>query len=160
MFERYTEKARRAIFFARYEASQFGSPYIESEHVLLGFLRESKALSARLLANSPATADTIRKQIEKHTTFGEKIPPSVDLPITEECHRILLHASEEAERLGHKYVGTEHLLIGMLLERECYAAHLLNESGVSLEVARAHIVGGTPGRSRYSSKLSRDSGGK
>src|ERR1700724_1323591 len=61
MFERYTEKARRTIFFARYEASQFGSLYIESEHVLLGLLRESKALSAKLLANSPATADSIRK---------------------------------------------------------------------------------------------------
>jgi hypothetical protein len=143
MFERYTEKARRTIFFARYEASQFGSPYIESEHVLLGLLRESKALSARLLANSPATVHTIRKQIEKHTTFREKIPTSVDLPINEECQRILLHASEEAERLGHKYVGTEHLLLGMLLEKECYAAHLLNESGVSLEVARANIAGGT-----------------
>jgi hypothetical protein len=143
MFERYTEKARRTIFFARYEASQFGSPYIESEHVLLGLLRESKALSARLLANPPATADTIRKLIEKHTTFGEKIPTSVDLPINEECQRILLHASEEAERLGHKYVGTEHLLLGVLLEKQCYAAHLLNECGVSLEVARAYIGGGT-----------------
>ena len=142
-FERYTEKARRTISFARYEASQFGSPYIESEHVLLGLLRESKTLSAKLLANSPATVDTIRKQIESHTTVHEKIPTSVDLPIHEECQRILLHASEEAERLGHKYVGTEHLLLGLLLEEESYAAHLLNESGVSLEVARAHIAGGT-----------------
>ena len=89
MFERYTEKARRTIYFARHEASQFGSPRIESEHVLLGLLRESKALCAKLLANSPATTDSIRKQIEKHTTFGEKIPTSVDLPITEECRRIL-----------------------------------------------------------------------
>jgi len=144
MFERYTEKARRTIFFARYEAGQFGSPYIESEHVLLGLLRESKALSARLLANSPATVDTIRNRIEKHTTFGEKIPTSVDVPFNEECQRILLHASEEAELLGHKYVGTEHLLLGVLLEKQCYAAHLLNESGVSVEVARANIGGGTP----------------
>lgn len=143
MFERYTEKARRTIYFARYEASQFGSPYIESEHVLLGLLRESKTLSAKLFANSPATADTIRKQIEKHTTFGERIPASVDLPITEECQRILLHASEEAERLGHKYVGTEHVLLGVLLEKQCYAAYLLNESGVSLDVARAYVEGGT-----------------
>jgi len=142
MFERYTEKARRAIFFARYEASQLGSPYIESEHVLLGLLRESKALSATLLGNSPATADAIRKQIERHTTAHEKIPTSVDLPINEECQRVLLHASEEAERLGHKYIGTEHLLLGLLLEKECYAAHLLNKSGVSLEVARTHIAGG------------------
>jgi hypothetical protein len=144
MFERYTEKARRAIFFARYEASQFGSPYIESEHVLLGVLRENKVLPARLLAGFPPAVDAIRKQIESHTTFGEKIPPSVDLPITEECQRILLHASEEAERMGHKYIGTEHLLLGLLLEKDCYAAHLLSENGVSLEFARTHIAGGTP----------------
>lgn len=137
MFERYTEKARRTIFFARHEASELGSPYIESEHVLLGLLRENKALSSVLLANSSATVDEIRKQIERHTTVHEKIPTSVDLPINKECQRILLHASVEAERLGHRYVGTEHLLLGLLLEKECYAAHLLNESGVSLEVARA-----------------------
>ena len=104
MFERYTEKARRVIFFARYEASQFGSPYIESEHVLLGLLRESETLSARLLANSPATLDTIRRQIENHTTFGMKLPTSIDLPISEECQHILFQASEEAERLGHHVV--------------------------------------------------------
>jgi ATP-dependent Clp protease ATP-binding subunit ClpC len=73
VFERYTEKARRAIFFARYEASQFGSPYIESEHLLLGLLLESKALSARLFAGSAGAIDKIRKQIEGHTTFREKI---------------------------------------------------------------------------------------
>lgn len=136
MFERYTEKARRAIFFARYEASQFGSPYIESEHILLGLLRERKVLAARFL-------DTLRGQIERHTTTREKIPTSVDIPMTEECQRILLYASEEAERLGHKYVGTEHLLVGVLLEKGCYAARLLRESGMSLAVARADIASET-----------------
>lgn len=144
MFERYTEKARRVIFFARYEASQFGSPYIESEHILLGLLRESKALSARLFAGSPGAIDKIRKQIEGQTTFGEKIPTSVDLPISEECKRILLYASEEADCLAHKHIGTEHLLLGMLREKDCYAARLLNENGVSLESARTNI-GGEPG---------------
>src|ERR1700743_2900053 len=67
MFERYTEKARRVIFFARYEASQFGSPFIETEHLLLGLLREDKALTNRFL-RSHAAVDSIRKQIEGHTT--------------------------------------------------------------------------------------------
>ena len=67
MFERYTEKARRVIFFARYEASQFGSPYIETEHLLLGLLREDKALANRFL-RSHAAVESIRKQIEGHTT--------------------------------------------------------------------------------------------
>jgi hypothetical protein len=142
VFERFTEKARRVIFFARYEASQFGSPYIESEHLLLGLLRESKAFSARLFASSPGAIDKIRKQIEGHTTFGEKFPTSVDLPLSEECKRILLYASKEAEGLAHKHIGTEHLLLGMLREQNCYAAQLLNENGVALESARAQISGG------------------
>jgi ATP-dependent Clp protease ATP-binding subunit ClpC len=116
VFERFTEKARRVIFFARYEASQFGSPYIESEHLLLGLLRESKAFSARLFASSPGAIDKVRKQIEGHATFGEKFPTSVDLPLSEECNRILLYASKEAEGLAHKHIGTEHLLLGMLRE--------------------------------------------
>jgi len=142
MFERYTEKARRTIFFARYEASQFGSPYIESEHLLLGLLRENKEFSRRAFASSPAAVDIIRKKIDAHTTHRRKISTSVDLPISEECKRILLYASEEADRLEHKYVGTEHLLLGLLRERDCYAAQLLHESGVELDSARAHIAGG------------------
>ena len=155
MFERYTEKARRVIFFARYEASQFGSPYIESEHLLLGLLRESKALSARLFAGSTGAIDKIRKQIEGHTTFREKILVSVDLPISDEGKRILLYAREEADALAHQYIGTEHLLLGMLREQNCYAAHLLNENGVAFENARAQISGGpreevaSPPRSAY-----------
>jgi ATP-dependent Clp protease ATP-binding subunit ClpC len=70
MFERYTEKARRIIFFGRYEASQFGSPYIETEHLLLGLLREDKALANRFL-RSHAAVESIRKQIERHTAPGE-----------------------------------------------------------------------------------------
>lgn len=141
MFERYTDKARRAIFFARYEASQFLSPYIESEHLLLGLLRENKVVSAKLQSMSPSAVDTIRKKIERNTVFGKRIPTSVDLPISEECQRILAHAAEEAERLGHKYVGTEHLLLGIVLEKDCYAAHLLEEAGLSLDAARAIISG-------------------
>ncbi len=79
MFERYTEKARRVIFFARYEASQFGSPCIETEHLLLGLLREDKALANRFLRSS-ASVESIRKQIEAHTTLREKVSTSVDLP--------------------------------------------------------------------------------
>ena len=84
--------------FARYEAAQFGSPYIESEHLLLGILRESKALTKRIL-QSHASVESIRKQIEGHTTFQEKVSTSVDLPLSNECKRVLAHAAEEAERL-------------------------------------------------------------
>ncbi len=92
MFERYTEKARRVIFFARYEASQFGSPYIETEHLLLGLLREDKALTNRFLRQH-SSVDSIRKQIEAHTTVREKVSTSVDLPLSNECKRVLAYAA-------------------------------------------------------------------
>ena len=94
MFERYTEKARRVIFFARYEASEFGSPYIETEHLLLGLLREDMALIKRFLP-SDAAVESIRKQIENHATSPEKIPTSVDLPLTHECTRVLVNAARK-----------------------------------------------------------------
>ena len=130
MFERYTEKARRVIFFARYEASQFGSPYIETEHLLLGLLREDKQLANRFL-RSHAAVDSIRKQIEGHTTVREKVSTSVDLPLSHECKRVLAYGAEEAERLNHKHIGTEHLLLGLLREEKCFAAEILHERGLA-----------------------------
>jgi len=138
MFERYTEKARRVIFFARYEASQFGSPYIETEHLLLGLLREDKALTNRFL-RSHASVESIRKQIEAHTTIREKVSTSVDLPLSNECKRVLAYAAEEAERLGHKHIGTEHLLLGLLREEKCFAAEILSERGLRLAQIREDL---------------------
>ena len=139
MFERYTEKARRVIFFARYEASQFGSPYIETEHLLLGLLREDKALTNRFL-RSHASVESIRKQIEAHTTIREKVSTSVDLPLSNECKRVLAYAAEEAERLGHKHIGTEHLLLGLLREEKCFAAEILQERGLKLAQIREELA--------------------
>src|SRR6516225_5129033 len=138
MFERYTEKARRVIFFARYEASQFGSPYIETEHLLLGLLREDKALTNRFL-RSHASVESIRKQIEGHTTIREKVSTSVDLPLSNECKRVLAYAAEEAERLSHKHIGTEHLLLGLLREEKCFAAEILYGCGLRLETVREEM---------------------
>ena len=138
MFERYTEKARRVIFFARYESSQFGSPHIESEHILLGLLREDKALTNRFL-RSQGSVDSIRAQIEGCTTVREKISTSVDLPLSNECKRTLAYAVEEAERLAHDHIGTEHLLLGLLREKTCLAAKILNERGVDLTTTREEM---------------------
>jgi len=138
MFERYTEKARRVIFFARYEASQFGSPYIETEHLLLGLLREDKALTNRFLRTYGAT-ESIRKQVEGHTTIREKTSTSVDLPLSNESKRVLAYGAEEAERLGHKHIGTEHVFLGLLREEKCFAAELLYERGVRIANAREQI---------------------
>ena len=139
MFERYTEKARRVIFFARYEASQFGSPYIETEHLLLGLLREDKTLANRFL-RSHAAIESIRKQIEAHTTVREKVSTSVDLPLSHECKRVLAYGAEEAERLSHKHIGTEHLLLGLLREEKSFAAEILHERGLRLSAVREEIA--------------------
>ncbi|HEX8710379.1 MAG TPA: Clp protease N-terminal domain-containing protein [Terracidiphilus sp.] len=139
MFERYTEKARRVIFFARYEASQFGSPYIETEHLLLGMLREDKALTDRFL-RAHSVVETIRKEVEEHTTVREKTSTSVDLPLSNESKRVLAYAAEEAERLGHKHIGTEHLFLGLMREEKCLAAEILKERGLKLEAVREELT--------------------
>ena len=138
MFERYTKKAGRTIFFGRYEASQFGSPYIESEHLLLGLLREDKAL-ADMFLHSHGAVESIRKQVEGQTAFREKVSTSVDLPISNECKRILAYAAEEADKLTHKFIGTGHLFLGVLREQDCFAAKLLRERGITFEAAREQI---------------------
>lgn len=145
MFERYTEKARRTIFFARYEASQFGSPYIETEHLLLGLLREDKALASRFL-RSPDTVESIRKRIEGHTPPGEKVSTSVDLPLSHECKRVLAYGAEESQRLNHRHIGTEHLLLGLLREEKCAAAQLLGEQGLTLRSVREQVQQTDPRR--------------
>ena len=137
MFERYTEKARRVIFFARYEASAFGAPYIETEHLLLGLLREDKALALRAGIGG---VEEIRREIEDHSGIPrERISTSVDLPLSNESKRILAHAAEEAERADHKHIGTEHLLCGVLREAGCFAAQLLKKRGITLEAVRRDL---------------------
>jgi ATP-dependent Clp protease ATP-binding subunit ClpC len=135
MFERYTEKARRVIFFARYEASQFGSPYIETEHMLLGVLREDRGFTLRFV-HGQSGVEAIRAHIDSATTKGKKVSTSVDLPLSNECKRVLAYAAEEAERLAHKYIETQHLALGLLREEKCFAAQLLKEHGVQLSALR------------------------
>jgi ATP-dependent Clp protease ATP-binding subunit ClpC len=139
MFERYTERARRVIFFARYEASQFGSTTIETEHLLLGLIREDKNLTTRFLRNS-SSIENIRKEIEGRTTIREKVSTSIDLPLSNECKRILAFAAEEAERLNHRHIGTEHLLLGILREEKCVAAEILHERGLRLNAIREELA--------------------
>ena len=140
MFERYTERARRVLFFARYEASQLGSISIETEHLLLGLIREGKGLTSRIFARSNLSLENIRKQIEGRTVFREKVSTSVEIPFSGESKRLLQFAAEEADRLLHNYIGTEHLLLGILREERSVAASILMEKGMRLNSVREHIV--------------------
>ncbi len=138
MFERYTEKARRVIFFARYEASQYGSPYIETEHLLLGLLREDRSLATRFLGKVDSERG-IRTEIERHITPRERISTSVEVPLTTDSKKILNLAAEEADRLGHRHVGTEHLLLGMLRVEGSLAAQILHARGLKLAEIREQL---------------------
>ena len=131
MFERYTERARRVIFFARREAGEFGSPYIETEHLLLGVLQEDMAMVKRFLP-SDAAVGSIRKEIENRATIRKTVSNRVDIPLSHECMRVLANAAGEAQRLNHQHIGTEHLLRGLLREEKCFAAEILHERGVRL----------------------------
>ena len=140
MFERYTERARRVLFFARYEASQLGSVSIETEHLLLGLIREGKGLTSRIFARSHLSLESIRKEIEGRTVFREKVSTSVEIPFSAETKRVLQFAAEEADRLLHNYIGTEHLLLGILREERSVAATILMEKGMRLNTVREDIV--------------------
>jgi hypothetical protein len=139
MFERFTEKARRVIFFARYEASQYGSPYIETEHLLLGLLREDPALVRTLIGHGNLGAE-IRAEVERHITQRERISTSVEVPLTADCKKVLNLAAEESERLGHRHVATGHLLFGILGVEGSLAAQLLQARGVKAAAVREHVA--------------------
>ncbi len=166
MFERYTQGARRAVFFARYEASRFGSSEIAPEHLLLGLLpatgRPSDVpapspghlLAGLVQAGDPflsrfvagSQAEAIRKQMEEHMPRHEPIPTSVDLPLDKWAQRILKNSAREADDLGHKYVGCEHLLLALLREKKSFPAKILHEHGLEYSRVREEVArGGGPG---------------
>ena len=155
MFEKYTEKARRVIFFARYETSQLGARRIEAEHVLLGLLREDKALSSRFFPHAEAALEQIRKQIEGRTVARDKVSTSVELPLSDEAKRVLTYAAEEADRLMCNYIGTEHILLGLLREENSLAAEILYENGLRLSRVREELAG--PGTERSAPSKSKES---
>jgi hypothetical protein len=140
MFERYTEQAVRALFFARYDASQLGSIVIEPEHLLLGLIRESKGLTNALFARLGVSQEDIRRELEGRSAFREKIATSVEIPFSEPAKRVLQFAAEESDRLLHNYIGTEHLLLGILREERSAAAALLIDKGMRVDAVRMEIV--------------------
>ena len=139
MFERYTEKARRVIFFARYEASQYGSPVIASEHILLGLIQEERSMMHRFVG--PFQLGTgIRTEVEKVIQRGNPFPSSVEVPLSAESKKILNIAGEEADRLNHRHIGTEHILLAILRLKDSLAATLLTARGAKADAIREQIA--------------------
>lgn len=139
MFERYTEQARRVIFYARYEASMLGASAIETEHMLLGLLREDDELFRRFIP-AKISVGGLRKRFEESAPPREKISTSVELPLSQDTKRVLAHAREESDRLGHRHIGTEHLLLGLLTMEETLAARIMRENGVEASRVREVIA--------------------
>ena len=140
MFEKYNEKARRALFFARYEASKLGSRVIESEHILLGILREGEESVNELFKRFEVKPEAIRREIEGERVFVERISSTAELPLSEESKKILAYASHEAESMLHSTVGSEHLLIGILRVESCLAARILKQQEVELVTLREEVL--------------------
>jgi ATP-dependent Clp protease ATP-binding subunit ClpC len=140
MFERYTEKARRVIFFARYEASQFGAFQIEPEHILLGIIREDKKLAARFFKQTNSSVNSIRNEIEERASLRDRISTEIDMPLSEGAKRALSFAAEESELLGNRHIGTEHLLLGLLREENSIPAEILNARGLRLPDVRQDLA--------------------
>ena len=134
MFERYTESARRVVFFARYEASNFGSPCIDTQHLLLGLLREDKLLFHRVQLK--VDFETARQDVTSRIKPGKPIPTSVDLPLSEQAKRALKYAAEEADRLNQRQVSTTHLLLGLVRDEKFASAESLTQLGAHLDSMR------------------------
>jgi hypothetical protein len=141
MFERYTEKARRAIFFSRSEASQFGSSYIEPEHLLLGLVHQTVGWGFPAI-----TFDAIRNEIEKITPRGTPFPTSVDLPVSSPVKRALRRAEKEADESGQQEIGVEHLLLGLLAEDDSIVPRILQKYGIDRESVLREIRVNPPSR--------------
>src|SRR6185369_13208190 len=140
MFEKYNEKARRALFFARYEASKLGSRVIESEHILLGILREGEETVGEILRRFQVKPEDIRREIEGERVFVERISSTAELPLSEESKKILAYASHEAESMLHATVGSEHLLIGILRVEGCMAMRILTQHGFDVYTVREEVL--------------------
>jgi uncharacterized protein (TIGR03435 family) len=140
MFNRFTSRALRVLFYARSEVSQIGSIAVEPEHILLGVLDEGKGLGSRILARTGGTLDDFRSDIVRRLTSRETIAESDDIPFSASCERVLQYAAEEADRLLHNYIGTEHLLLGLLREERSVAAEVLAAKGLRIEAVREAIV--------------------
>jgi ATP-dependent Clp protease ATP-binding subunit ClpA len=148
MFERYDEAARRSLFWARHAASQFGGRSIEPEHLLLGLSRDA-SVQAML---APLPIERLRADLESRIIFGEKVSTSVEMPFSSATQQALGFAVEEADRLLHGHIGTEHLLLGLLREEHSVAASALASQGVSLGEVRRKVQA-LPGRLEMSPEV-------
>ena len=139
MFERFTERARQVVVLAQDEARALKHNYIGTEHILLGLLREEEGLAARVLESLDITVEEVRAQVARIVGQGDEVT-SGQIPFTPRAKKVLELALREALSLGHNYIGTEHILLGLLREEEGLAARVLESLDITVEEVRAQVA--------------------
>ena len=134
-FEKFSERARRVLSLAQEEAQRFNHNYIGTEHILLGLVRETDGIAARVLSNLGVELHKVRSAVEFIIGRGERSAPG-EIGLTPRAKKVIELAVDEARRLNHHYIGTEHLLIGLMREGEGVAAGVLESLGVNLDKVR------------------------
>ena len=153
-FEKFSERARRVVSLAQEEAQRFNHNYIGTEHILLGLVRETEGVAARVLSSLSVDLSKVRSAVEFIIGRGEK-PAQGEIGLTPRAKKVVELAVDEARRMNHTYIGTEHLLIGLLREGEGVAAGVLESLGVTLDKVRAEthrILRHTSGTGSQSSR--------
>jgi ATP-dependent Clp protease ATP-binding subunit ClpC len=139
MFERFTERARQVVVLAQEEARTLEHNYIGTEHLLLGLLREDEGLAARVLESLDITLERVRAQVVRIVGSGEEVP-SGQIPFTPRVKEVFELALREALNLGHSYIGTEHILLGIVRENEGIAARVLVDFHADSEKVRNEVI--------------------
>src|SRR5262245_32209426 len=140
MFERFTDRARKAMALANQEAQRFNHEYIGTEHILLGLAKEGSGVGANVLKNLDVDLRKVRLEVEKLVKSGPDMVTMGKLPQTPRAKKVIEYAIEEARNLNHNYVGTEHLLLGLLREHDGVAAQVLRNLGLKLEEVREEVL--------------------
>ena len=140
MFDRFTDRAKKVMSFARQEAMKFNHEYIGTEHILLGLVQEGSGVAANVLKNMSIDLEKIRHEVEKIVKTGPSMVTMGQLPFTPRAKKVLELSLEEASQLSHNYIGTEHLLLGLIRENEGIAAQVLMNLGVKLDDVREEVL--------------------
>ena len=140
MFERLTDRARKVMALANQEAQRFNHEYIGTEHILLGLVKEGSGVGANVLKNLDIDLRKVRLEVEKLVKSGPDMVTMGKLPQTPRAKKVIEYAIEEARSLNHNYVGTEHLLLGLLREHDGVAAQVLMNLGLKLEEVREEVL--------------------
>ena len=140
MFERFTDRARKVMALANQEAQRFNHEYIGTEHILLGLVKEGSGVGANVLKNLEVDLRKVRLEVEKLVKSGPNMVTMGKLPQTPRAKKVIEYAIEEARNLNHNYVGTEHLLLGLLREQDGVAAQVLMNLGLKLDEVREEVL--------------------